>query len=115
MTAVRESDGLEDKQLGRLRTELKARTAEAAWLKAHYSQHLVEARRTIEALSGGQRVAATPAPPADQPARPAPVDPEKVQLLQAQIDRLQAEVERLQAAEQRYLDRIKELKDVRAR
>ena len=83
--------------LERLRTELAAKTAETAWLRIHYEQHLREAMMKNEML----RLTATASVPAtaDQAAH------------DRELRQLRKEVERLQAAEGRYLDRIAELKE----
>lgn len=85
-----------------LRLELQARTAEAAWLKSHYDRELREAYGRIEALQDEvQRLTK------DLGAGRGPA-------FRGDDDRLQAEYERLVSAEQRYLERIDELKGARA-
>lgn len=81
-----------------LRLELEARSAEADWLRAHYDEHLRQAFARIGALEDELAQART--------ATPAPVDI----VLRADYERLRAEADRLGAAEQRYIDRIEELK-----
>lgn len=81
-----------------LKLELDARTAEADWLRAHYDDHLRRAYARIAALETELEAAArSSATPVDSVAR-------------GDYERLRLEAERLSAAEQRYIDRIEELK-----
>ncbi len=108
MTAETKDLELSRKEIRRLRSELKARIAEAAWLKAHYSSHLEQAMDAIRRLPAAPATTA-PLPPAIEESQ------ERVPAVDADhLLALEAEVERLQAAERRYLDRIEELKDALA-
>lgn len=80
-----------------LRLELDARTAEADWLRAHYDDHLRRAYARIAELEAEIEALRSASPPVDTIPR-------------AVYDRLRAETDRLAAAEQRYIDRIEELK-----
>lgn len=88
-----------ERQLAALKEELRAKEAEANWLKAHYEDQLRAAFAQVAALQAHLR---------NQP-------PEREHAL-AQVNdqeqsQLRAEIERLHAAEARYLDRIQELKE----
>lgn len=88
-----------------LRAELKARIAEADWLKAHYDEQLRTAFAQIESLHSRLRILTASAPGSA----------EAGQEHSSEVKRLRAEMERLSVAEQRYLDRIEELKEAIAR
>lgn len=92
---MNQSDSETERQL---RLELEARAGEADWLRAHYDEHLRRAYARIAELEGELEVARQGAGAA--------VDT----VPRADYERLRAEAERLTAAEQRYIDRIEELK-----
>ncbi len=92
-------------QIEAMDAELKARIIEADWLKAHYDEALRAAMAEVEALQARLRTPMAAAAPA---AAPSSSEDE------IELKRLRQEVERLTAGEQRYLDRIKELKDILA-
>jgi chaperonin cofactor prefoldin len=84
-----------------LRSELKARVAEVAWVKAHYRQHLREALAALQASKGPV------AEDAEEPRASVGSSSDSEQLAQ-----LKTEIDRLKLSERRYLDRIAELKDL---
>jgi hypothetical protein len=84
-------------EIGGLKMELASRIAECDWLKSHYEQHLRAAFSRIQDLR-------TAPPATNEPV----VD---VARYEAELRQLRLETERLRSAEQRYLDRIAELKE----
>lgn len=89
-----------------LTAELQARIAEAEWLKTHYDEQLRAAFAQIASLQA--RVQALTS--ANQP-EPAGLSVED----HKELVGLRREVARLNAAEQRYLDRIEEIKEMAER
>jgi chromosome segregation ATPase len=104
--AVRASnDAVTDGREGGLDAELRARIAEAEWLKSHYDEQLRAAFAQVATLQARLRAGA-----------PMQGEPSGAELdaLRSEVKQLRAELKRLSAAEQRYLDRIDELKGERA-